>query len=89
MLCFLVDCSVSDFMKKAFLLLIGILLIPAAACAWQAAPLSYPVGTRIAGPPQNAEILSYVSNNTDVAVVNSRGQIAIVGAGDALLKIFN
>ncbi|WP_300260603.1 transglutaminase domain-containing protein [uncultured Cloacibacillus sp.] len=50
---------------------------------------SFPVGARIAGPPEYAEALSYVSNNKNVAVINSRGQIGVVGAGEAMLKAFD
>ena len=50
---------------------------------------SFPVGSRIAGPPEHVGVMSYVSDNPDVAVINASGQVAVVGSGDVKIKAFD
>ena len=79
--------------KKIFYLLVFISLIflPADAAAQtpNVPAQSFPIGSRIAGPPEHVGVVSYVSSNTDIAVINASGQVAIVGAGDVQIKAFD
>lgn len=66
----------------------ALFLFPLSACAAQQAAASFPVGASVSGPPSDVQ-LKFVSNNTDVALINSSGQIAVVGPGSATLKAFD
>lgn len=63
-------------------------LFPLSACAAHQNAASFPVGASVSGAPSGVQ-LKFVSNNTDVALINSSGQIAVVGPGSATLKAFD
>lgn len=79
--------------KKMFLLSVitSLIIFPALAMAQvpNVPAQSFPVGSRIAGPPEHVGVMSYVSGNPDVAVINASGQVAIVGSGNVKIKAFD
>lgn len=79
--------------KNMFLLSVitSLIIFPALAMAQvpNVPAQSFPVGSRIAGPPEHVGVMSYVSGNPDVAVINASGQVAIVGSGNVKIKAFD
>ena len=82
------------FWKKMFVLLlvsVSLFLYPMVALAQlpDVPAQSFPVGSRIAGPPEHVGLLSYVTSNPDIAVINAMGQVAVVGPGEVKIKAFD
>lgn len=82
------------FWKKMFVLLlvsVSLILCPMVALAQlsDVPAQSFSIGSRIAGPPEHVGVVSYVSSNPDIAVINAMGQVVIVGSGEVKIKAFD